>query len=80
MYPDRPLGLSPLPQAANCSTASDSTLSASTPTDDETERKRQIGAILDQADRELAAGVGPDLADVQRQMRERLEAQKVPEG
>ena len=80
MLPDRSRGLPMLAHAADGSTGAGSAPSARTPTDDEAERKRQIGAILDQADRELAAGVGPDLADVQRQMRERLRAREAPKG
>lgn len=79
MSPARSAGFPMLAHAADGSAGASSTPSSRTP-DDEAERKRQIGALLDQADRELAAGVGYELADVQRQMRERLRAREAPKG
>lgn len=69
MLPDRFRGL-PIPvQAAHGAIDSGSAQIARSPMlDDEAEAKRQIGAILDQADRELAAGVGYELSEVQRRM------------
>lgn len=80
MCPDRPHRFPMQAQAADGSTGSGSAPSARTPSEDEAERKRQIGAILDQADRELEAGVGYELAEVQRRMRERLRAREAPRG
>jgi hypothetical protein len=39
---------------------------------EEIERRRQIEAILDQGDRDIAAGNGSDWSDVKQRMRERI--------
>jgi hypothetical protein len=41
---------------------------------DEAERRRQIQAILDQGDRDIAADKGRDWDEVKRRMRERVAA------
>lgn len=39
---------------------------------EEVERRRQIGAMLDQGDRDIAAGKGSDWSDVKQRMRARI--------
>jgi hypothetical protein len=73
MLPNPSRNFPMLAHAADGASGSSSTSSARSPQpDEEAEAKRQIGALLDQADRELAAGIGYELSEVQRRMRERL--------
>ena len=40
----------------------------------EAERRRQIGTVLDQGERDIAAGQGSDWSDVKQRLRERISA------
>ncbi|WP_088741383.1 hypothetical protein [Haliangium sp. UPWRP_2] len=40
----------------------------------EAERRRQIGTVLDQGERDIAAGQGSEWADVKQRLRERISA------
>jgi len=48
--------------------------SAGAMTPEEVERRRQILSILDQGERDIAAGNGSDWADVKQRMRDRISA------
>ena len=47
---------------------------AATMTAEEAERRRQIGTVLDQGERDIAAGHGRDWSDVKQRLRERISA------
>ena len=41
---------------------------------EEAERRRQIGTVLDQGERDIAAGQGSDWSDVKQRLRARISA------
>ena len=43
-------------------------------TAEEAERRRQIGTVLDQGERDIAEGHGSDWSDVKQRLRERISA------
>lgn len=47
---------------------------AATMTAAEAERRRQIGTVLDQGERDIAEGQGSDWSDVKQRLRERISA------
>lgn len=47
---------------------------AATMTAKEAERRRQIGTVLDQGERDIAAGQGSDWTDVKGRLRDRISA------
>jgi hypothetical protein len=47
---------------------------AATMTAAEVERRRQIGTVLDQGERDIAEGHGSDWSDVKQRLRERISA------
>lgn len=76
MSVNRSQGFPMMAHAADGHGSSGTAASAAPPamSPEEAERRRQIGTVLDQGERDIAAGQGSDWSDVKQRLRARISA------